>query len=57
MGEAGKKLLQSEAMESAKEAYLACLFILMADKERYGGVKTELGNNYLLGKQEYPRIC
>ena len=25
----------------------------MADKERYGGVKTALGDNYLLGKQEY----
>ena len=50
-----KKVIQSEAMKSAKEAYLACLFILVADEERYGGVKTALGDNYLLGKQEYPQ--
>ena len=50
-----KKAIQSEAMKTAKEAYLACLFILMADDERYGGVKTALGDNYLLGKQEYPQ--
>ena len=27
----------------------------MADNERHGGVKTALGDNYLLGKQEYPQ--
>ena len=27
----------------------------MADNERYGGIKTALGDNYLLGKQEYPQ--
>ena len=42
-------LLQKK--ELAKEDYDACLFILMADDERYGGVKTALGDNYLLGKQ------
>ena len=46
-------LLQKK--ELAKEDYDACLFILMADDERYGGVKTALGDNYLLGKQEYPQ--
>ena len=55
MGEADKKVIQSKAMKSTKEAYLACLFILMADDERYRGVKTALGDNYLLGKQEYPQ--
>ena len=54
MGEADKKVIQSEMMKLAKEAYLACLFILMAVDERYGGVKTVLGDNYLLGKQECP---
>ena len=42
-------------MKSSKEAYLVCLFILMADNERYGGVKAALRDNYLLGKQEYPQ--
>ena len=47
--------IQSEAMKTSKEAYLACLFLLMADEERYGGVKATLDDNYLLGKQEYPQ--
>ena len=55
MEEVDKNPLQSEAMKSTKEVYLACLFILMADDERYRGVKTEVGDNYLLGKQEYPQ--
>ena len=56
MEETEKKVIQSKAVKSAKgEAYLACLFILMADEERYGGVKTALGDNYLLGQQEYPQ--
>ena len=55
MEETEKKAMQNEAMKSAKEAYLAYLFILMADDERYGGVKTALGDNYLLGQQEYPQ--
>ena len=55
MEETEKEIIQSEAMKSTKEAYLACLFILMVDEERYGGVKTALGDNYLLGKQEYPQ--
>ena len=50
MDEEGRKAIQSKAMKTAKEAYLACLFILMADDERYGGVKIALGDNYLLGK-------
>ena len=50
-----KKIIQSEAMKSAKEVYLICLFILMANDKQYGGVKTALGDNYLLGKQEYPQ--
>ena len=38
---------------SCKE-YLACLFLLRADEERFKPGTTELSNNYLLGKQEYP---
>ena len=57
MDETDKKVIQSKAMKSAKEVYLACLFILMADEEQYEGVKTALGDNCLLGQQRYPRIC
>ena len=32
-----KMIMQGKAMKSAKEAYLACLFLTMADKERNGG--------------------
>ena len=54
-GEDNNKVIQSKATKTAKVAYLACLFILMADSEQYDGVKTALGDNYLLGKQEYPQ--
>merc|ERR1711966_63290 len=50
-----KQVITNEVMKSSKEAYLACLFILMSDDERYRGVKTALGDNFLLGKQEYPQ--
>ena len=40
-------------MESICEEFLACLFLLLADEERFNPVTTELSNNYLLGKQEY----
>ena len=49
MDEDGREVIQSKAMKTAKEAYLACLFILMADDERYGGVKMALKNT--------PRTC
>ena len=57
MDEEDRSAIQSEVMKATKEAYLACLFILMADDKRYGDVKRALGDNYLLGKQETPRIC
>ena len=50
-----KKPLEDEAMRSSKSVYLACLFLLMADEDHYGGVKATLDDNYLLGKQEYPQ--
>ena len=40
-------------MESSCEEYLACLFLLMADEERFRPVTTKLINNHLIGKQEY----
>ena len=41
-----------ETMESSCDEYLTCLVLLLADKERFKPVMTELSNNYLLGKQE-----
>ena len=42
--------LQKEAMESSREEYLACLFLLLEDKEKFKPFTTKLNNNYLLGK-------
>ena len=50
-----KKAVTGEALKTSKQAYLAYLFLLMADDERYSKVKATLDNNYLLGKQEYPQ--
>jgi hypothetical protein len=55
MSGADQAAIQSEATKISKQAYLACLFLLMADDERYGGMKAALNSNYLLGKQEFPR--
>ena len=49
---------ETEATMNTKEAaqgeYFACLFLLLVDDERYGPLKTQLDNNFLMGKQEYP---
>ena len=50
-----KKPVTAEALKSSKQAYLACLFLLMSDDDRYSDVKATLDDNYLLGKQEYPQ--
>ena len=55
MDEESRTAIQSEVIKAAKEAYLACLFIQLADDKRYGDVKRALADNYLLGKQEYPQ--
>ena len=47
-----EKRLQKEATERSYKEYLACLFLLLADGERFKPVMMELSNNYLLGKQE-----
>ena len=46
--------LQKEMIESSCEEYLVCLFLLLEDKETFKTVMTEMRNNYLLRKQEYP---
>ena len=43
-----------DAKEAAQNEYLACLFLLLAEDERYGPLKTQLDNNFLMEEQEYP---
>jgi hypothetical protein len=51
------KVIKEATVLAAKEAatgeYLVCLFLLMAEDERYGPLKTQLDNNFLIGEQEY----
>ena len=42
-----QKPLDSEAMKISKGTYLTCLFLLIADKEHYGGIKAARVDNYL----------
>ena len=49
-----KQKMEDTVMESTCEEYLTCLFLLMAYDGRYKPLKTDLENNFLLGKQEYP---
>ena len=46
---------EEEASELACAEYLACLFLLLADDERFKTLKKTLNNNFLLGRQEYPK--
>ena len=50
-----KKKHEKPARESLAGEYLACLFLLLADDNRFGPLKTQLDNNFMMGKQEYPR--
>ena len=47
--------IEEEASESACTEYLACLFLLMSDDERFKMFKKTLNDNFLLGRQEYPK--
>ncbi len=44
----------TKAEEDASEAVKAALVISEADKTRFGRLKDELTNNYLLGSNQYP---
>ena len=50
-----KKKHEKPAREISAGEYLACLFLLLADNNRFGPLKTQLDNNFLMGEQEYPR--
>ena len=41
-------------MQKRQRKENTCLFLLLTDNERYGPLKTQLDNNFLMGKQEYP---
>ncbi len=45
---------RKEAEDDATEAVKAALLISGADKMRFGWLKDELANNYLLGTDQYP---
>ena len=45
---------QAEAETETSDAVKAALLISGANKRRYGGLKNDLGNNYLLGTDQYP---
>ena len=40
---------RTEAETQTPDAVKAALIICRAEKRRYGGLKNELGNNYILG--------
>jgi len=49
--------LTTQARKESCEGYLSCLFIRVADNERYKGLKTTLDNQFLLeGNSAYPRV-
>ncbi len=39
----------------AREAYLACAFLLGADRNQYGKLIKEIENNYIQGQDGYPK--
>ena len=45
---------REETETETSDADKAALLISRADKRRYGGLKNNLGNNYLLGIDQYP---
>ena len=45
---------RTEAETQTSDAVKAALLISGADKRRYGGLKNDLGNNYLMGADQYP---
>ena len=47
--------IKEEASESACAKYLTCLFLLLADEERFKTLKKTLNNNFLFRRQEYPK--
>ena len=49
-----KDEVKEEAKAKSSEQFLACLFILKADKVKYKPLKDLLNNEFLVGKRSYP---
>ena len=45
---------RTEAETQTSDAVKAAILISGADKRRYGGLKNDIGNNYLMGADQYP---
>ena len=48
-----RKDLEKKARESACEEFLSCMFIHCSDEDRYGQLKKDQHNPYLVGKSIY----
>ena len=46
--------IEEDASAKSKEQFLACIFILMADKVKYKPIKELLNNEFIVGKRSYP---
>ena len=49
------KIARKKGAETADNEFLACQFILGADNKRYKRLKTELGNRFVFGNDDYPK--
>ena len=49
-----KVWFNTASKESACKEYIMCLVLLLANNVRFATLKTNLDNNSLMGKQEYP---
>ena len=50
------KIARRKGAETADNKFLACQFILGADNKRYKRLKIELGNRFVFGNNDYPKI-
>ena len=55
--EALKTKFKEPARESSSSEYLACLFLLLADNDRFEPLKREINNAFLMGGEtkQYPK--
>ena len=49
------KIARRKGAEAADNKFLACQFILGANNKRYKRLKTELGNRFIFGNDDYPK--
>ena len=46
---ARRSKIEADALKSSSEAFLSCLFIVMADNTRFKPLKNQMENDYLPG--------